>query len=100
MALVVLVRSSALAALFLAVIASSAEMPASAAAVASSSTVLGTGAVSVCTNVVIAQDLVDALAVGCLDIRVNDGARIDLAQVAEHPTGIRVTGLVPTTTSR
>ena len=32
-----------------------------------------------------AQDLVDALAVGCLDIRVNDGARIDLAQVAEHP---------------
>ena len=37
MALVVLVRSSALAALFLAVIASSAEMSASAAAVASSS---------------------------------------------------------------
>ena len=34
-----------------------------------------------------AQDLVDALAAGCRDIRVSDRARIDLAQLAEHPDG-------------
>jgi hypothetical protein len=47
---------------------------------------------------VTAQQLVNALASGCRDIRVSDRARIDLSQLAAHPDHPRATGHARTMT--
>jgi hypothetical protein len=68
-----------------AVMAAFVGMPMSARALTSPAIDLGARAASVCANVVTAQQLVNALASGCRDIRVSDRARFDLSQLAAHP---------------
>lgn len=46
---------------------------------------VGVRVTSICADVLVAQDLVDALRSGCQDIHVNDAAHIDLTQVGAHP---------------
>jgi hypothetical protein len=81
-----------------AVMAAFVGMPMSARALTSPAIDLGARAASVCANVVTAQQLVNALASGCRDIRVSDRARIDLSQLAAHPDHPRATGHARTMT--